>query len=129
VFALYFHKFFRFGGLLKQAAFIPQTGLIGSINPKGRLIHLERRSVMKNEDEKLIDEVLKVYKIPSEYVFAVKAYPETQEAVVVTNGGKKVRHRKGEKAKFILTEVDITGEIPKHEMVWDDKLNQRRKRD
>lgn len=84
---------------------------------------------MKNEDEKLIDAALKAYKIPREYVFAAKAYPETQEVVVVTNGGKKVRHRKGEKAKFQLTDVQITGEIPKQEMVWDEKLNQRRKRD
>jgi hypothetical protein len=84
---------------------------------------------MANSEEKLIDEALNVYKISRKYLFAAKAYPETEEVVIVTNGGKKVRHRKGEKAKFKLTEVEITGEIPKQEMIWDAKLNQRRPRD
>jgi hypothetical protein len=84
---------------------------------------------MTNSEEKLIDEALKVFKIQRKYLFAAKAYPETGEVVIVTNGGKKVRHRKGEEARFKLTDVEITGEIPKQEMIWDAKLNQRRPRD
>jgi hypothetical protein len=43
----------------------------------------------------------------------------------VTNGGKRIRHRRGEKAQFELSQVEITGELPQDEMVWNEKLNQR----
>ena len=79
----------------------------------------------KDEDKTLIDEALKIYNIPREYVFASRAYVEDGEAVIVTNGGKKFIHKKGEPAKFKLTETEITGELPEQELVWDEKLNQR----
>ena len=84
----------------------------------------EERPLSKDE-QKLITEALKVYKIPREYLFHARIDPNTGEAVIVTNGGKKLRHRKGEEAKLRLTEVQITGERPKEEMVWHKKLNQR----
>lgn len=80
---------------------------------------------MEKEEKALIAEALEVYKIPEKYVFASRAYMDTGEAVIVTCGGKKIRHRKGEPAKLELTEVQITGELPKEEMVWHEKLNQR----
>ena len=81
---------------------------------------------MKKEEKGLLEEALRVYKIPQEYVFSSKVYLETDEVVIVTHGGKKFKHRKGEPAKFELTETEITGEPPEEEMVWDEKLNQRR---
>jgi len=72
----------------------------------------------------LIEEACKVYEIPRQYVFASKVYPEG-EVVIVTHGGKKFRHRTGEPAKFALTEIEITGQLPKQEMVWDERSNQK----
>jgi len=45
--------------------------------------------------------------------------------VIVTNGGKKIIHKKGEAAKFELSQMEITGEKPIEEKVWQKKLNQR----
>jgi len=85
----------------------------------------EPQRPLSKDEQKLINEALKVYKIPKEYLFHARIDPNTGEAVIVTNGGKKLRHRKGGEAKFRLTEVEITGELPKEEMVWHEKLNQR----
>ena len=78
---------------------------------------------MEKEENTLIDEALKIYNIPREYVYACRAYVEDGEAVIVTNGGKKLRHKKGEPAKFELTYTEITGELPEQGLVWDKKLN------
>lgn len=84
---------------------------------------------MKVENEKteqaLIDEALKVYKIPKEYVFNSRIDHNTGEAVILTRGGKKLRHRKGDKASFDLSQTDITGEPPEEDLVWSKKYNQR----
>jgi len=80
---------------------------------------------LSKEEQKLIEEALRVYKIPREHLFHSRVDSKTGQAVIVTNGGKKLRHRKGEKAKFTLTEVQITGKLPEEEMVWHKKLNQR----
>jgi len=79
------------------------------------------------EGNKLLDEACRTYKIPAEHVFSHRVYPETDEVCIVTRGGKKFRHKKGEKAKFQLTHVQITGELPEDEKgtVWHKKLNQR----
>ena len=79
----------------------------------------------KAEGDKLIEEALRVYKIPREHLFASGIDSESGEAVIVTNGGKKLRHLKGEKAKFKLTEVQITGELPEEERVWLEKINEK----
>jgi hypothetical protein len=80
---------------------------------------------LSKEEQKLIEEALRVYKIPKEHLFHSRIDHETGEAVIVTNGGKKLRHRKGEKAKFTLTEVQITGKVPEEELIWFKKLGQR----
>jgi len=79
----------------------------------------------KTEEQALIEEAMKVYKIPKEYVFGCRVDPDTHEAIIVTRGGKKLRHKFGEKAQFELTETDITGNPPEQEMVWSEKYNQR----
>lgn len=81
---------------------------------------------MEKEEKKLLDEALKVYKIPPEHVFASRVYAEIDEVCIVTNGGKKFRHKKGEPAKFELSYTQITGELPEDEKetVWHKKLNQ-----
>jgi hypothetical protein len=80
---------------------------------------------MEKEENVLIDEALKIYKIPKEYVYACRAYVEDGEVVIVTNGGQKLKHKKGEPAKFKLSYTEITGELPEQELVWNKKLNQR----
>ena len=76
-------------------------------------------------DQALIQEALKVYKIPKEYLFHSRIDANTGEAVVVTHGGKKLRHKKGDNAKVELTETDITGKLPEQELIWSKKYNQK----
>jgi hypothetical protein len=80
---------------------------------------------MEKNEEVMLKEALKVYGIPPQYVFSSGVYADIGEVVIVTNGGKKIRHRQGEPAKVQLSETDITGELPKQELVWHEKLNQR----
>ena len=75
-------------------------------------------------DQALIEEALKVYKIPKEYLFHSRVDANTGEAVIVTHGGQKLRHRKGEKAKRKLTETQITGNRPEQHLVWSKQYNQ-----
>ena len=79
----------------------------------------------KTEGDKLIEEALRVYKIPREHLFASGIDSESGEAVIVTKGGKKLRHLKGEKAKFKLIEVQITGELPEEERAWIEQIDRR----
>jgi hypothetical protein len=81
-----------------------------------------------DQDLDLLNEALKAYGIAPRYVFSWRPC-EGGEIVVVTCGGKKFRHKKGNPALFQLSETDITGEVPDPEMVWDAKLNQRRPKD
>jgi hypothetical protein len=85
---------------------------------------------MNKEEKALVDEVLRKYKIPAEHVLGARAYPQIGETVVVTKGGKRVRHRAGEDAQFELSCSDITGELPPddQEMFWDEKASQGRRR-
>ena len=76
-------------------------------------------------DQAVIEEALKVYRIPKEYVFNSRIDHNTGEAVILTYGGKKLRHKKGDKARVELTETDITGNPPEQEMVWSKRYNQR----
>jgi hypothetical protein len=73
----------------------------------------------------LIEEAIKTYQLLPEHVFAFRVHPEAKEAVIVTAGGKKIMHKKGEQASIELSETDKTGMAPDEEMVWDIKLNQR----
>jgi len=77
---------------------------------------------MHKTEKDLTDEALKVYKIPPEYLFHSRYDEEAGEIVGLTCGGKRFRHRKGEKAKIELTHTEITGNPPEKE---NDKLNQK----
>ena len=79
---------------------------------------------MDDKDKALIEEALKVYGIPPQWVFASRVDKIRDAAVIVTNGGKKVIHKQGETAKFKLSMVEISGFLPKEEMFWSDRLNQ-----
>jgi hypothetical protein len=79
---------------------------------------------MEEKDKALIEEALKVYEIPKQWVFASRVDKIANAAVIVTNGGKKVIHKRGEAAKFKLSEVDISGFLPKKEMFFLDRLGQ-----
>lgn len=79
---------------------------------------------MDDKDKALIEEAKKVYGIPGQWVFASRVDKIRDAAVIVTNGGKKVIHKKGEAAKFKLSEVEISGFLPKRDMFWSDRLGQ-----
>jgi len=106
-----------------------------SLRKRGEILEERERVLLKigeqpihplsTEEQKLIEEALNVYKIPREHLFHSRIDRKIGEAVVVTNGGKKLRHRKGEKAKFTLTEVQITGKVPEEELIWYKKLGQK----
>lgn len=76
------------------------------------------------KDKALIEEALKVYEIPKQWVLVSRVDKTRDAAVIVTYGGKKVIHKQGEAAKAKLTMVEISGFLPKKEMFWSDKLNQ-----
>jgi hypothetical protein len=59
----------------------------------------------------LIAEACKAYGIDSEYVFSSGIDKETGEAVIVTNGGKRVRYAKGDEV-VELSQIEITGINP-----------------
>lgn len=63
-------------------------------------------------DEELIEEARKVYGIPKEFVFNSGIDHNSNEAIILTRGGKKIRHKAGAKAKMKLSETDITGNVP-----------------
>lgn len=80
---------------------------------------------MEEKDKALIEEALKVYEIPPQWVLASHVNRVENVATIVTYGGKKVIHKQGEAAKVKLTMVEISGFLPKEEMFWSDRLNQR----
>ncbi|MBU1067671.1 hypothetical protein KKE60_07770 [Patescibacteria group bacterium] len=71
------------------------------------------------QDDKL-DSLLKLackaYGIPAKYVFNSRFDPETNEMVIVTNGGKKVRYAKDDDVQT-LNQIEVTGINPD----WDKK--------
>lgn len=77
---------------------------------------------MEEKDKALINEALKVYGIPPQWVFASRVDKIKNVAVILTWGGKKVMHKKGEAAKYKLSKVEISGFLPKEEMFWSDRL-------
>lgn len=79
---------------------------------------------MDEKDRSLIEEALRVYEIPSQWVFASRVDKVRDAAVIVTYGGRKVIHKLGEAAKAKLTMVEISGFLPKAEMFWSDRLGQ-----
>lgn len=83
---------------------------------------------LSKEERKLFDEAIETYQLKTEHVFSFSIYAETKEAVIVTKGGQKIRHRKGDPASIELSETDKTGIAPEEEIVWIDRLNGRVKR-
>lgn len=79
---------------------------------------------MNDKDKALIEEALRVYEIPPQWVLASRVDKIRDAAVIVTYGGKKVIHKQGEAAKAKLSMVEISGVLPEKEMFWSDRLNQ-----
>jgi hypothetical protein len=98
------------------------------LNRREHVIEMRERYagvLFSKEELALIAEAIKVYKIPKEYVFSTSIDQKTKEAKILTYGGRKVRHRKGEPAREILTPVQITGKATPQETAWYEKLAQR----
>ena len=82
-------------------------------------------SKLSDNERKLFEDALKTYQLSPEHVFSFSIYEETREAVIVTRGGQKLRHRKGDPASIELSETDKTGIAPEQEKVWVDRLGGR----
>jgi hypothetical protein len=82
---------------------------------------------MKDEEKHKdkLEEACNVYKIPPQWVFAWRYDEQTDTVKIVTHGGKKLFHKMGEAAKCELSMVEISGFLPKEELFWSPKLNQR----
>lgn len=90
---------------------------------KGTVENTEEPELDEN-DLALIDEAIEAYNIPRKFIFSSKVseiHPlrrseragHAKEAVIVTKGGKRVKHLKGEEAEFKLNYTEITGNPPK----------------
>jgi hypothetical protein len=103
-----------------------------------RKAHLQRREsiiekrerfaralALPKDQQQVIDEAIKLYKIPQQFVFSSSFDEKAGEAHVLTFGGFKIKHKKGEKPKFELTPVQITGKANAGEMAWYEKISQR----
>lgn len=76
------------------------------------------------KDDKVIKDTLAAYKIPEQWVLAARYNKLTNTVTIVTNGGKKIVHTVGGSITQKLTNVEISGFLPKEEMFWSEKLNQ-----
>ena len=61
--------------------------------------------------DKLIAEACAAYGIDKKYVFASRYDEQAKEAIIVTNGGKRVRFKTGDKVEA-LGEIAVTGINP-----------------
>ena len=66
----------------------------------------------KSAGEKLIAAACEEYGIDKKYVFASSYHADTGEAVIVTNGGSKVRFKAGAKVEP-MDSIAVTGINPK----------------
>jgi hypothetical protein len=87
-------------------------------------INDEKEAMNMDKYEALLEEALKVYGIPPQWVFATRVDREKDTVIILTYGGKKLTHKRGEAAKFKLSHVEISGVLPKKETLWSDRLNQ-----
>jgi hypothetical protein len=83
-----------------------------------------RNAVMADKQSALMTEALNVYGISPEFVFDSKELSE-DEIVIVTKGGKKVRHTKGAAAQFALSYTEISGNPEEKEEVHCPRLGQK----
>ncbi|MDQ5987997.1 MAG: hypothetical protein CSYNP_03750 [Syntrophus sp. SKADARSKE-3] len=79
----------------------------------------------KEKYKELLEETLNLYNIPPCFVLAWRYDVPTDSMVVVTHGGKKIKHKIGAQATCTLTETEISGFLPQKEMFWNEKLNGR----
>jgi len=79
----------------------------------------------KEKCKEFLAETLAVYNIPTCFVLAWRYDLPTDSMVVVTTGGKKISHKRGAEATVKLSEEDISGFLPKRELYWCERLNQR----
>ncbi len=81
---------------------------------------------MKDETKRkaIVEETIKAYGIPSQWVLASRYDEQADTVVIVTHGGKKIVHKVGAAVEHKPTMVEISGFLPKEEMFWSKKLNQ-----
>jgi hypothetical protein len=65
----------------------------------------------RSADDKLIAAACEAYGIPAKYVFAGRIDARTGEAVILTQGGSKVRFKAGDKPAP-LSQIAVTGVNP-----------------
>lgn len=113
-------------GLRADLRVTPFLYTIGRMKTDLKIMTYKEAINMKEEDKDkaLIEEALRVYEIPPQWVFASRVDRQMNAVVIVTHGGKKVIHKAGEKAKCKLTHMEIAGFLPKEELYWSGKLNQ-----
>lgn len=82
--------------------------------PAGRRGVEEEKKELSEADKKLISKACKAFGIEDKFVFAsgIQDRDGKPEAIVVTNGGKKVRYIDGDEV-VPLSDVEITGISPK----------------
>ena len=81
---------------------------------------------MKDEKlvKKIVEDTIKSYEIPPQFILSSR-YDEPSDTVIfVTNGGKKISHKVGEAIERKLTMVEMSGVLPKEEILWSKQLNQ-----
>jgi uncharacterized protein (DUF3084 family) len=79
----------------------------------------DREKPLTKAQEKLIEQGCEAYGIAKEHLLKARIDPRTGEAVLVTNGGKKVRYAKGTEKVVPLDPVDVDGvprKKPRHLM-------------
>lgn len=74
--------------------------------------------------KKILEDTAKAYGIQPQFVFASRYDEPTDTVFILTNGGKKIVHKVGAAIGQKPTEVEITGILPKEEMLWSKKHSQ-----
>lgn len=64
-------------------------------------------------DDEIVEGLREAYGIPREYLLLGRVDAVTGEVVLVTHGGKKIRHREGDEP-MPLSEIEITGINPEN---------------
>jgi len=82
---------------------------------------------MKDEKlvKKIVEDTFKSYEIPPQFVLASRYDESTDTVIFVTNGGKKIVHKVGAPIEHKLTEVEMSGVLPKEESFFVERLNQK----
>lgn len=80
----------------------------------GAAVVVEEKLELSTAEKKLIAEAVDAYGIADEFVFAAGIDKETGHAVIVTNGGAKVKYAEGDEVEP-LTQIQITGINPEAE--------------